>query len=110
MELTNEIEKQVCPRCGSTEYNHEIGSCNDCGWRADAEEPVIPEVRQDLYLDKRICPVCGKTELLMEGSVCKVCGWLNDLIQADDPDEECGMNEMSLNQAREAYAKGLPVR
>ena len=110
MELTNEIEKQVCPRCGSSEYDSETGSCSDCGWRTDAEEPVIPEVRQDLYLDRCTCPVCGKSELLMEGSVCKVCGWLNDSVQADDPDEECGLNELSLNQAREAYSKGLPVR
>lgn len=110
MELTNEVEKQVCPRCGNSEYDSATGNCPVCGWRADAEEPVIPEVRQDLYLDKRICPVCGKSELLMEGSSCKVCGWLNDLVQAEDPDEECGLNDMSLNQARDAYAKGLPVR
>ncbi|MCX4355822.1 MAG: CPCC family cysteine-rich protein [Oscillospiraceae bacterium] len=109
MELTDEVEKQVCPRCGNTEYDSATGNCPVCGWRADAEEPVIPEVRQDLYLDKRICPVCGKSELLMEGSSCKVCGWLNDLVQAEDPDEECGLNDMSLNQARDAYAKGLPI-
>lgn len=110
MELVNETEKQVCPRCGSTKYDCELGICTDCGWRADGAEPVIPEVRQDLYLDRCVCPVCGKTELLMEGSVCKVCGWFNDPVQNDDPDEECGANEMSLSQARDAYSKGLPLR
>lgn len=110
MKPINEMEKQICPRCGSSNYNEETGICADCGWRTDAEEPEIPEVRQDLYCDRCICPVCGKFELLMEGSVCKVCGWFNDLVQAADPDEDCGMNEMTLNEARDAYAKGLPIR
>ncbi len=110
MELTSETEKQICPICGSTEYNPGMGNCADCGWRADAEEPEITEVKQYIYLDKCICPVCKKTELFMEGSVCYVCGWFNDLVQARYPDEECGQNDMSLNKARKAYSEGLPIR
>ena len=37
--------------------------------------------------------------------ICPVCGWQDDDIQNDDPDLEGGANEMSLNQAKEAYKK-----
>ena len=53
------------------------------------------------------CPICEKTEL-EEYEICDVCGWENDLHQYDNHDIS-GANHMSVNQAREAFAKGEPV-
>ena len=55
------------------------------------------------------CPVCGKSVLYGDGDVCPECSWFYDAVQQDDPDEEDGENHMSLNQAREAYARGEEV-
>ena len=41
--------------------------------------------------------------------MCKVCGWQSDEIQNDDPNFDGGANEMSLNEARKAYAEGKEV-
>ena len=56
------------------------------------------------------CPICGSEAELEEWDVCEVCGWEMDLIQYREPDLAGGANHMSVNQAREAYAKGEPVR
>lgn len=56
------------------------------------------------------CPVCGNEKLLEEWDVCEVCGWEMDFLQYDNFDRTGGANHMSVNQAREAYAKGEPVR
>lgn len=57
------------------------------------------------------CPVCGQYEFESQGSddICEVCGWQDDLIQELNPDEECCANQMSLNQARAAFARGEKV-
>ena len=57
------------------------------------------------------CPVCEQYvfEETRSYDICEVCGWEDDNIQAGDPDYEGGANEMSLNQAREAYRKGVLV-
>lgn len=57
------------------------------------------------------CPVCGRHEFEHRGSldICEVCGWQDDLIQELDPNEECCANQMSLNQAREAFKKGEEI-
>lgn len=54
------------------------------------------------------CPVCGKYQFVEENDfdICPVCGWENDGVQMEDPDYSGGANEMSLNEAREAYRKG----
>ncbi len=58
----------------------------------------------------KICAVCGKYEFSEVGDViCGVCGWQWDTVQENDPDYERGANQMSLNQAREAYNKGEEV-
>jgi hypothetical protein len=59
-------------------------------------------------MSKHKCPVCGKFEFEYEGSfdICEVCGWHDDLIQEENPDEKYCANQMSLNEAREAYKKG----
>ena len=57
------------------------------------------------------CPCCGKSGLREERSwdVCDFCGWEDDPLQRDEPDFEGGANEKSLNQAKEAYRKSLPI-
>lgn len=59
---------------------------------------------------KRDCPVCGEEmddEYPYE--ICDNCGWVHDWFQEEYPDEEGQENEMSFNQAKEAYKKGLKV-
>lgn len=59
----------------------------------------------------RICPVCGQTVFKHPNSyeTCSVCLWQDDLVQTEEPDFEGGANEMSLNQAREAWKKGEKI-
>ena len=42
--------------------------------------------------------------------ICDVCDWCDDAIQESNPKYEGGANKMSLNQAREAYKKGIQIR
>ena len=57
------------------------------------------------YHDPIPCPVCGQ-EVLEPQDICHVCGWQNDLLQFHQPDFGGGPNRgVSLNQARENYAK-----
>lgn len=55
--------------------------------------------------DREMCPCCGRHrfEEVDFYEICPVCGWEDDPLQRDEPDYEGGANEMSLNQAREAY-------
>lgn len=59
------------------------------------------------------CACCGSIEVPKGEAgyfyICNVCGWENDLVQNDDPDYDGGANKMNLNEAKEAYKKGLPV-
>jgi len=59
----------------------------------------------------RICPVCGQTVFEHPNAfeTCPVCLWQDDGLQMDEPDLEGGANEMSLNQAREAWKKGEKI-
>ena len=50
------------------------------------------------------CPVCG-TEV-MDYDICDVCRWQNTGAFNIDG----GPNEMTLAEAKEAYAKGLPIK
>ena len=59
--------------------------------------------------EKKTCPVCGKNELLLF-DVCEECGWENDPVQSDDPEYKGGANEMSLKEARAAYAEGKHIQ
>lgn len=58
------------------------------------------------------CPVCGKFwfDDWWSFEFCEVCGWQDDGYQTDHPDEACCANIMSLNQAREAYARGEEIQ
>ena len=57
------------------------------------------------------CPVCGKTIFSKPCSFehCTVCGWTDDFYQELYPDEDCFSNIMSLNEARDAYLKGIKI-
>ena len=55
-----------------------------------------------------ICPVCGESTL-EAFEICPVCDWQNDRVQMMHPDMEGGANNMSLNQAREAWKNGEPI-
>lgn len=63
------------------------------------------------YSKSHVCPVCGKYTFEKTASfdICEVCGWEDDWYQEANPDEESCANQMSLNQAKEAYAQGKPV-
>ncbi len=59
------------------------------------------------------CPVCGKDTFFLHDDAfdgCDTCGWEHDLVQEDDPDYEGGANDMSLNQARAAWADGKQIQ
>jgi hypothetical protein len=53
------------------------------------------------------CPVCNYRSLPILGiwDVCLVCGWKSDPVQEAVPDEGVGANGVSLNQAREDFAR-----
>lgn len=57
------------------------------------------------------CPVCGKHEFGVDEDYCfcPVCGWANDPVQRYDYDYWGGANDLSVNQAREAYKAGKKV-
>ncbi|MDR2528688.1 MAG: hypothetical protein LBD04_06695 [Synergistaceae bacterium] len=58
------------------------------------------------------CPVCERYVFPTGNSheICEVCRWQDCGICESDPDYRGGPNDMSLNQAREAYRKGIPLR
>ena len=62
--------------------------------------------------EKHKCPVCGKYEFEAYNcmDICDVCDWCDDAIQENDPDYSGGANRMSLNEAREAYKKGIQIK
>ena len=57
------------------------------------------------------CPCCGARvfEELGEYDICPVCNWEDDPFQSKNPDRGGGANEMSLNEAREAFRQGKKV-
>ena len=60
---------------------------------------------------KYLCACCGQYTLLEENfsDVCPVCNWQDEPYQNENPDLAGGANDMSLNQAKEAFKKGLPI-
>lgn len=61
--------------------------------------------------DSYVCPVCGRYTFAKAGDfdICEVCGWEDDLLQIENPDETDCANHMSLNEAREAWARGEAI-
>lgn len=60
------------------------------------------------HFSPHVCPVCGKYIFPRKESfdICPVCVWEDDWYQLTYPDEDCCANQLSLNQAREAYRNG----
>ncbi len=59
------------------------------------------------------CPVCGKFEFDYFDSFdkCPICGWVDDRIMTEVyPDKGGGALHMSLNEAKDAYAKGKKIK
>ena len=67
----------------------------------------LSDIEKGIYT-RVICPIC-KNETYDMYWICPVCGWQDDEVQNDEPDFEGGANDMSLNQAKEAYRQGKPV-
>ena len=61
--------------------------------------------------EKFRCECCWQhtLEAQDEYDICEVCGWEEDPLQNEDPDYAGGANQMSLNQARKAWASGKKV-
>ena len=56
-----------------------------------------------------LCPVCGRMHVA-EYDICDNCGWENDPVQAWKPTLPGGANQMSLEEAKAAYRKGMPIK
>lgn len=61
---------------------------------------------------KHPCPCCNQNTLEEVDfyNICPVCGWEDDPGQRAHPDDNIGANDMSLNDARASYRKGLQVK
>lgn len=57
----------------------------------------------------RICPVCGSKVEDLPCEICEICNWEADWYQEEFPDSDAGPNALTLNQAREAYARGEKI-
>lgn len=81
----------------------------DKGFDEDMEELEWPEEP----VEEKVlpCPVCGKPAFPEIGAwrFCDNCDWQDDKYQAEFPDERIGANCISLNDARRAYKKGIPL-
>lgn len=64
----------------------------------DADDPIL-----------RMCPVCGKHKFTEAFQKCPVCNWENDYVQENNPRWINGANELSLDEARRAYAEGQEI-
>ncbi len=77
---------------------------------------ILTDVKKEMVLEMNkenlLCPCCKKHyfQELDFYEVCPVCNWQDDPVQRDDPDFDGGANDMSLNQAREAWKNGKQIR
>lgn len=62
----------------------------------------------DRFFKTTLCPVCNKHRFGVDEDyyICPVCGWENDLVQNANHDYAGGANQLSVNQAREAFRRG----
>lgn len=61
--------------------------------------------------EKEKCACCQQLTVDKDAKfdICPNCGWEKDVVQEYKPDFWGGANDMSLNEAKEAYKKGLPI-
>lgn len=54
------------------------------------------------------CPVCGKYKFSEWNSydICPECGWEDDSAQEKNPDDDLGVNMVSLNEYKSKYESG----
>ena len=62
----------------------------------------------DMNLNENKCACCGEIFVGLY-DICEVCGWQDDLVQNKNPDYKGGANEMSLNEAKQAYKEGKEI-
>ena len=61
--------------------------------------------RLDSSSSKTACPCCGHLTISLLWPTCAVCYWESDPIQDENPEYRGGANDLSLNEARENYAR-----
>ena len=61
--------------------------------------------RLDPSSPKTACPCCGYLTISLLWPTCAVCRWESDPIQDENPEYRGGANDLSLNEARESYAR-----
>lgn len=74
-------------------------------------EYTVSQTEQDNNYDKyskHICVCCGKCYVNF-CDICDICGWQDDILQNKKPDYKGGANQMSLNEAKAAFAKGEKI-
>lgn len=61
--------------------------------------------------EKEKCACCQQLTVDKDAKfdICPNCGWEKDATQNENPNYKGGANKMSLNEAREAYKKGLSI-
>ncbi len=74
------------------------------------ERHICPVCNKYMF-ESHMCPVCHRHMFDFPNSFdeCPVCGWMDDAVQEDYPDWANCANDMSLNQAREAWKQGKRV-
>ena len=57
---------------------------------------------------KHLCPICGKHIFPAQDSydICPKCGWEDEWYQEKYPNDDLGVNGMSLNEYKAAYESG----
>ena len=75
------------------------------------QDNVKTAIVRRIETETHLCPVCGKHKFKEQNSyeICPICNWEDDGVQVDDPDYAGGANQMSLNQARQAYKEDRKV-
>lgn len=73
------------------------------------EKLTNEEIRECFIKGYMKCPCCGKA-VVDFFNICPVCGWQNEISQALDENKKGQLNDMSLNEAREAWKKGEEIK
>lgn len=67
------------------------------------------QIEKVMNMEEMKCPCCGK-RAVSEYDICDVCNWENDPVQLANPKLKGGANEMSLQEAIEAFKNGKEVK